>query len=314
MILESLRKKQGFVSGEEISRLQDISRQALWKQVQELRERGYEIEAVPHLGYRLVASPDRLYPEEIACGLGTKFLGHKAFYFEKTPSTMDEAMRLGPGAPEGCLVVAESQSKGRGRLGRSWNSPKYKGVYASFILKPSLLPAAAPALALLAAVGICEGIEEAAGIHPEIKWPNDIILDGCKLGGILTELKAELDTVLFVVIGFGLNVNNDRDELVDGAISVRQKTGAPVNRVELLQAVLRGIERDYLLFRSRGMEPVLEKWKAHSVTLGRRVRVNCLKEHVEGEAVDIDSDGGLLVRRDSGIVQKFVAGDILHLR
>jgi len=223
-------------------------------------------------------------------------------------------MRLGPGSPEGSLVVAESQSKGRGRLGRSWNSPKFKGIYASVILKPQILPAAAPALALLAAVGICGGIEEAAGIHPEIKWPNDILLDGCKLGGILTELKAELDKVLFVVIGFGLNVNNERGELVEGAISIRQKTGAMVNRVELLQAILRGIERDYQVFRSKGTGPMLEKWKAHSVTLGRRVRVDCLNQHVEGEAVDIDSDGGLLVRRDSGIVQKFVAGDILHLR
>ena len=313
MILEFLRKKQDFVSGEEISRHLKISRQALWKHVHELREKGYSIEAVPHLGYKLIASPDRLYPEEIE-GAGTSFIGRRAYYFEKTPSTMDEAMRLGASEPEGTVIASESQSRGRGRLGRSWSSPKYKGIYVSIVLKPDIPPAAAPALALLSAVGICEGIGENTGLHPGIKWPNDIMLGGRKLGGILTEMEAELDKVLFLVIGFGLNVNNERDELVEGAVSLKQAAGSPVNRVDLLKAVLRSIEQDYLTFRARGIGPVLEKWKSHSVTLGRKVKVDCFNQHIEGEAVDIDSDGGLMVRRESGIVQKFLAGDIVHIR
>lgn len=314
-IVEFLKKESpGFVSGEEISRRLKLTRQALWKHVQELRRRGYAIEAVPHLGYRLAALPDRLYPEEIASGLATRLIGRKVYYFEKTASTMDEARRLAPGSPEGTLVVAEGQTKGRGRLGRSWSSPKYKGIYVSLILKPGLLPSQAPVLSLLAASSICAGIADATGIQPGIKWPNDILLDGKKLGGILTEMEAELDTTLFVVVAFGLNVNNGRDELVEGAVSLRQKTGEQVSRLELLKAILRRIEQEYLLLRSSGPLPVLERWKAHSVTLGRKVRVYCGGEQAEGEAVDIDADGGLLVRPDTGIIRKFVAGDVMHLR
>jgi BirA family transcriptional regulator, biotin operon repressor / biotin---[acetyl-CoA-carboxylase] ligase len=313
-IVEFLRRKQDFVSGEEISRHLQLTRQALWKHIRELRERGYGIEAVPHLGYKLISSPDRLYPEEITGGLGTKLIGRKEYYFEKTTSTMDEARRIGRDAPDGTIVVAEAQSKGRGRMGRIWSSPKYKGLYVSIILKPDILPSQAPVLSLLAAVGICEGIAETTGLHPGIKWPNDIILDGKKLGGILTELEAELDRILFVVVAFGLNVNNGPDDLVEGAVSLKVKTGEQVNRVELLRAVLRGIERDYALLCAGGAAPVLEKWKTHSITLGKRVKVDCHREHIEGEAVDIDDDGGLLVRGNAGIISKFVAGDIVHLR
>lgn len=314
MVLEQLRTHDGFVSGEELCRQCGISRQALWKQVQELRERGYEIESVPHLGYRLASAPDRLYPEELLAGLGTKAVGRCIHYFEKTASTMDEAMRLGPAAAEGTLVVAESQQRGRGRLGRSWSSPGHKGIYASLILKPDILPNQAPVLALMASVSICGGIEEACGVRCGIKWPNDIILDGEKLGGILTELKAELDTVRFVVIGFGINVNSGAEALVKGAASLQRKTGEPVCRPALLRAVLRHIEKDYHTFRSKGPAPLLEQWKALSVTLGRKVRVECHHDRVEGEAVELDADGGLLVRRDTGVVQKFFAGDIVHLR
>lgn len=313
-IVEFLRQKQDFVSGEEISRQLRLSRQALWKHIQELRERGYHIDAVPHLGYKFVSSPDRLYPGEISSGLGTRVIGRTVHYREEAVSTMEEAMRIGPESPDGTVVVAETQSKGRGRLGRSWVSPKYKGIYVSLILKPDILPSQAPVLALLAAVGICEGIAEAAGIQAGIKWPNDIILDGKKLCGILTELHAELDSVLFVVIGFGINVNNSGHELAEGAISLKQKTGETVNRVELLKAVLRRIEHDYRVFRSSGPASALERWKGLSVTLGRRVKVECHREHFEGEAVDIDADGGLMVRGDTGIIRKFTAGDIVHLR
>jgi BirA family transcriptional regulator, biotin operon repressor / biotin---[acetyl-CoA-carboxylase] ligase len=313
-IVEFLRKKRDFVSGEEISRQLKLSRQALWKHIQELRERGYGIEAVPHLGYKLASLPDKLYPEEVTSGLNTKLIGRRVVYFEKTASTMDEAMRIGAAAPDGTVVAAEMQTKGRGRLGRHWASPRSKGIYASVILKPGIIPSQAPVLALLAAVGICEGIADATGIQPGIKWPNDIIIDGKKLGGILTELEAELDSTLFVVIGFGLNVNNGRDELVEGALSLKQITGEQVNRVELLKAILRRIERDYLLLRSSGAGAVLDKWKTHAVTLGKKVRVDCRGQQIEGEAVDIDDDGGLLVRGESGIVRKFVAGDIVHLR
>jgi BirA family biotin operon repressor/biotin-[acetyl-CoA-carboxylase] ligase len=250
LIVDLLRDSGDFVSGEEISRRLKLSRQALWKHVQELRERGYAIEAVPHLGYKMVSSPDRLYPEEIRAGLGTESFGHHVHYFEKTTSTMDESRRLAPAAAEGTVIVAETQTKGRGRLGRNWVSPKYKGIYISLILKPGVLPSQAPVLTLLAAAAICEGVADATGVRPGIKWPNDIMLDGKKLGGILTELEAELDRILFVVVAFGLNVNNGRDELVEGAVSLKQKTGEQVSRAALLKAVLRAsVHRNFRLLQ-----------------------------------------------------------------
>jgi len=320
-ILDFLKKKNEYVSGEEISQHLGISRQALWKHIQDLRDTGYDIVAVPHLGYRLIMCPDRLLPYELTHGLGTKIIGRKIYYFERVSSTMDVAMQLGnQNVPEGTLVVAESQTKGRGRLGRSWTSPKYKGIYLSLILKPDILPACAPVLTLMAAVSICEGIKQVSGIEPQIKWPNDILIHNKKLGGILTELEAELDAISFVIIGIGLNVNNESNELPREATSLKEAKKNlsarqdNINRIELLKEILRKIEDNYLILLKKSSSPILEKWRSYSITLGRRVEVICHRQHFGGEAMDIDTDGGLLVRRDSGIIEKFMAGDIVHIR
>jgi BirA family biotin operon repressor/biotin-[acetyl-CoA-carboxylase] ligase len=314
-IIAFLKSSRQCVSGEEISRDLGISRQALWRHVQELRDAGYDIVSVPHLGYRIISCPDRLYPFEISHGLSTKIIGRRIHYFDKVSSTMDAAMQLGfENAAEGTVVVSESQTKARGRLGRSWSSPKYKGLYLSLILRPEILPSEAPVLTLMTAVGICEAVKLETGLDPRIKWPNDIILGNKKLCGILTELDAEIDAVRFVVIGIGINVNNNRDELVDRAISLKALKGEQINRLELLKSVLRRTEENYVFFKKNGPADILEKWKALSLTLGRKVRLICHNRHFEGEAIDIDSDGGLLVRRDSGLVEKFMAGDVVHLR
>jgi BirA family biotin operon repressor/biotin-[acetyl-CoA-carboxylase] ligase len=314
-IIEFLKKKQDYVSGEEISQRLKISRQALWKHIQELKEIGYDIVAVPHLGYQLVSSPDRLFPSEITRHLNTKFIGKKIYYFDSVASTMDIAVELGlKGSPEGALILAETQSKGRGRLGRIWSSPKYKGIYLSLILKPQIMPNQASILTLLAAVGICEAIKEIIGLDTQIKWPNDILIHNKKLAGILTELNAEMDEVRFIVIGIGLNVNNDAKSLITSATSLKEQSKENINRVELLQQMLRQIEVNYLLFREKGSAPIIEKWRDYNITLGRRVKVFAHKEHIEGEAVDIDIDGGLLIRRDSGVAEKVMSGDIVHCR
>jgi BirA family biotin operon repressor/biotin-[acetyl-CoA-carboxylase] ligase len=314
-ILDFLKKKHGYVSGEELSRHFGITRQALWKHIQELKETGYEIVAVPHLGYQLVSSPDRLLPYEVTSSLNTKFIGKKISYFDRIPSTMDAAMQLGlEGAPEGALVLSESQTRGRGRLGRDWVSPKYKGIYLSLILRPKILPSLNPVLTLLAAVSICEAIKTVSGQDAQIKWPNDILMHHRKLGGILTELNAEIDRTSFVVIGIGLNVNNDRKDLITGATSLKEQRKESVNRIELLQELLRRIEKNYIEFQERGSQPILEKWRTFNITLGERVKVACQKTHLEGEAIDIDTDGALLVRKDSGLIEKVMSGDIIHCR
>lgn len=314
-IIDFLKRKQGYISGEEISDHLKISRQALWKHIQELKDAGYDIVAVPHLGYHLVSLPDRLLPVEISHELGTKFMAKKIHYFQALSSTMDFALQLGMNqAPEGTIVVAESQTKGRGRLGRVWSSPKYKGIYLSLILKPKILPNQASLLTLLSAVSICEAIKEITGLDIKIKWPNDVMLYNKKLGGILTELSAEMDEIHFMVIGIGLNVNNDKKTLVSAAASLREYKKENINRTELLQEILRKIEANYLFFQEKGGRFIIDKWRNYNITLGRRIKVICRKEHIEGQAVDIDIDGGLLVRDDSGFIKKVMAGDVVHCR
>ncbi len=314
-ILDFLKKKQNYVSGDQIAGRLGISRQALWKHIQELKELGYDIVAVPHLGYRLISLPDRLFAHEVSSHLATEFVGKRIFYFDTVSSTMDIAMKLGlQGLPEGTVVLAEAQTKGRGRLGRDWFSPKYKGIYLSLILRPKILPNQATILTLLAAVSICEAIKEIVGLDVQIKWPNDILIHNKKLGGILTEINAEMDQVRFVVIGIGINVNNDKKTLVLGATSLKEQREENPSRIELVQRILRNIEKNYFNFQEKGSKFVIEKWRDYNITLGRRIKVFYHKEHIEGEATDIDTDGSLLLRKDNGIIQKVTAGDVVHCR
>jgi len=314
-IIELLRKEQGHLSGEELSRSLNISRQALWKHIQSLKEMGFDIAAVPHLGYCLISAPDRLYGFQVSHGLKTKSFGRKTFYFDSLSSTMDMATQLAlKEAKEGTVILAECQTKGRGRLGRVWHSPKYKGLYFSLILRPEIPLDKAPVITLLSGVSICEAIKETTLLDAQIKWPNDIIFHNKKLGGILTEIKAEVDEVNFVVIGVGLNINNDKKSLIPGSTSLRQEMKEELSRLDIFQNILYRLEVNYTLFQKKGSFAVTEKWRQLSVTLGRRVKVYSHKEHIEGEAVDIDSDGGLLVRRDCGLTQKVTAGDVVHCR
>ncbi|KPK96537.1 MAG: hypothetical protein AMJ95_13700 [Omnitrophica WOR_2 bacterium SM23_72] len=314
-ILDFLKRKQEYASGDQIAQRLGISRQALWKHIQDLKQAGYDIVAVPHLGYRLISRPDRLFTFEVMQDLGTRFLAKKVYYFDSLASTMDVAMKFGlDGSPEGTLVIAEAQTQGRGRLGRNWFSPKYKGIYFSLILKPKMLPSRASLLTLLCAVSLCEAIKKICDLEPGIKWPNDIWFSHKKVGGILTELNAEMDAINFVIIGIGLNVNNDKKSLVNGATSLREHKGENVNRIDLLQEILRRIEINYLLLQEKDGRYLLEKARAYSLTLGRRVRISVREKQVEGEAIDIDRDGGLLLRKDSGVVEKVMAGDVIHCR
>ncbi len=311
-IVRFLKKSDSYLSGEEISQSLSISRAAIWKYMQELRRLGYEIAAVPHLGYQLTASPDRLFPWEVQFDLGTKVLGQKIVYEDSVPSTMDVAFKLGgQKAPEGTVVCAESQTKGRGRMGRGWVSPKGKGIYFSLILRPKLPPNEAAKLTLLCAVAVAEAVARVSGIEARIKWPNDLLVGKKKLAGILTELHAETDRVKFVVVGVGLNVNTPESQLPTDATSLRLEAGRVFSRVQVLQEVLRELEHWYLRFGREGFPPVLERWKELSLTLGRRVRVADPAGFVEGEAKDIDEDGGLLIRQDTGVIVKRMAGDVV---
>lgn len=313
-ILALLRDRTTYVSGEEISSHLGISRSAIWKHIQELRQQGYEIVAIPHLGYELVSAPDRLLPDEISCGLNTKIIGREIYHYDMVPSTMDIAMDLGmEGAKEGVVVCSEGQYKGRGRLSRFWSSPKNRGIYFSLLLKPKISPAESPKLTLLSAVAICQAIRKVTRLDCLIKWPNDLMVNNKKVGGILTEMNAEMDMVRFIVIGIGINVNAPESLLPAKATSLKEQLGERVSRVELTKEILISIEKEYILFQREGFKAVIDKWIKFSATLGHRVRAQFHKEDIEGQAVDIDDDGALLIRRDSGFVQRITAGDIVKI-
>ncbi|MBI4308896.1 MAG: biotin--[acetyl-CoA-carboxylase] ligase [Candidatus Omnitrophica bacterium] len=314
-IIHFLKQSGGYVSGEEMSEQLKVSRSAVWKYIDQMRQDGYDIAAVPHLGYKLEAVPDKLLPHEIQFGLKTKIMGRHIVAFETAGSTMDEAFRLGmDGAPEGTVVCAEAQTKGRGRLGRAWASPKAKGVYCSLILRPQFSPAQMAQLTLMAAVALAEAIEKVSTVKARIKWPNDVLTGGRKLAGILTELRAEMDQVKFLVIGIGLNVNAAAGHLVPEATSLKMETGTSFDRVAVLQEILRSLEFWYGTLNHGGFKPVIEAWKRYSITLSKRVRVSDPGGTVEGVAFDLDSDGGLLIRQDSGAVIKKMAGDVSQWR
>lgn len=314
-IIQFLKEADGYVSGEEMSQQLSMSRAAIWKHMQELRSHGYEIVAVPHLGYQLLSSPDRLLPHEIHFGLKTKIMGRKVYAFESIPSTMDEAFRLGmEGAPEGTLVCAESQTQGRGRLGRVWVSPKAKGIYASLILRPSLSPSQMPPITLMAAVALAETVRRLTALKPLIKWPNDLLVSNKKLAGILTELRAETDQVRFVVLGIGLNINATSSQLLDTATSLKIETKKTFNRVEILQELLCQMEQWYGLVLKGRFSEILKYCRKHSATLKKRVRLHDASGDIQGMAVAMDDDGGLVIRLDNGHLVKKMAGDIHQLR
>ena len=313
-IIQFLKESDGYISGEEMSQRLSMSRAAIWKHMQELRSQGYEITAVPHLGYRLVTCPDKLLSYEIQANLNTKIIGKKIIILDTVTSTMDEAFRLGmENCPEGTVVCAEAQSKGRGRLGRAWTSPKSKGLYFSLVLRPSLPLNQLTQLTLMAAVAMAEAIEGISELKPSIKWPNDILLDGKKLAGILTELRAESDQVKFVVVGIGLNVNASLHQLTPGASSLKIAAGYKFNRTEVFQAIVCSLEKWYVKLLRHEFAQVMEEWKKRSATLQKRIRITDPAGAIEGEAIDLDEDGALLIRKDNGLIIKKTAGDVFLL-
>ncbi|MGB9920881.1 MAG: biotin--[acetyl-CoA-carboxylase] ligase [Moorellales bacterium] len=318
-MLEALQEPGGgYVSGEELAARLGLSRTAVWKQINRLRADGYEIEARARAGYRLVSAPDRLYPEALAPRLRGLRLAKSVHSYERVGSTMEVARGLAEeGAEEGTLVIAESQEAGRGRLGRAWVSAPGVGLWFSLVLRPRLLPAQVAKTTLLAAVAAAEAVAAVTGLAPGIKWPNDLLLEGKKLCGILTELKGQADAVEYLILGVGLNVNHRQEdfppELRDQATSLYLVGGREVERAEVLAAFLGELEKRYYPWQETGDDSWLEEWKRRNVTLGRRVRITLLSEEFCGRALDLDRDGSLIVEGDDGRPRVFRAGDVFLL-
>ena len=247
--------------------------------------------------------------------LKTRIIGRELIYHDTVGSTNTVAYNLAKsGAKEGTVVIAEKQTKGRGRLSRAWFSPKEKGIYLSIILRPKMTPFKAPVITLMAAVSLAQAIRENANVQAFIKWPNDILINDKKAAGILTEMEAEADSVKFLILGIGINVAAKPSELPKGATSIMCEAGDPVARPGLIKALFERLEQNYLLIQKEGFLTIRTEWKNLSVTLGRRVKATCMHKETEGEAVDIDSDGGLKIRLDNGFYEKVMAGDLALLR
>lgn len=307
-----------WVSGEELSRSLGVSRTAVWKLMEGLRAAGYQLEALPRQGYRLVASPDAVTPQEVLPGLTTRTFGRKIEYRESVGSTNDLAKQMArAGAPEGLLVIADEQTAGKGRLGRAWTTPRSSALAMSLVLRPRLSPVQAPRVTLVAAVAVAEAVRDVTGLPVGIKWPNDLQLHGRKFCGILTEMEAEIDRIAFVVCGMGLNINLPRESLPEefrsSATSLMAELGTPVSRAPLVQAILSRFEEVYAELIAGRFDAVLDRWRALSVTLGQPVWVHSVtgEATVEGVAEDVDEEGALLVRESaSGVLRRVFAGEV----
>ncbi len=316
-ILTALRSPSGSsISGGEIAQKLGVTRAAVWARIRELRALGYEIEASPHEGYRLLNSPDVLLGDDLMSRLkGDQLIGRDIRVFQETTSTSDVIERLASdGVKEGVVVFAESQSKGRGRLGREWISPAGKGIWFSVLLRPNLRPIEATQLTVAAATAVARAIESETRLMPQVKWPNDILLGTRKVAGILTELSAEVDRVKYLILGVGLDANFEEtdfpERVRDTATSLRMELGRPVDRASLAVAMLTELERNYDRIRSGRFDGIATEWEALCITLGRQVSVRVGDRVLHGRAESLASDGALLLRTQHGHLERITGGDV----
>jgi BirA family biotin operon repressor/biotin-[acetyl-CoA-carboxylase] ligase len=316
-ILSALRSAEnGGVSGAELADRLGISRAAVWARIEDLRKLGYDIEAGPHVGYRLLNDPDVLHADDLIARLGkTKVIGRDIQVFEQTTSTNDVVEKLArDGVKEGVVVFAEAQTKGRGRLGRQWMSPARKGLWFSILLRPELRPQETTQLTVAAATALWRAIRAETGITAEIKWPNDILIRGKKVVGILTELSAEVDRVKHVTLGVGVDVNLSASEFPSDlrkiATSLRVESGKSIARPELATAILRELDRDYARICAGQFAALADEWEQHCTTIGKNVAIQIGERKMRGRAEALDDDGALLIRTEHGHLERIIGGDV----
>lgn len=303
------------ISGQVIADEFGLSRTAIWKYMKEFEEEGYEIGSIRKKGYYLISRPDLVTAGLIHKYLTTKRYGKTINYYETCDSTQPIAHDLAQnGAADGVIVVSEEQVMGNGRMARPWSSKAFKGIWMSVITKPQLTPQQAPQMTLVAAVAIVRAIEEVTGLVPQIKWPNDLLLNGKKVSGILTELQADPDLVKAIILGIGINVNQEvaefPAELASIATSLKIEKGESVNRAKLIAAVLKYLERYVDLYVESGFAPIKLLWESYSNTIGKQVRAVMVQETVEGMAIGITDEGMLELQLADGSIRGIYSGDI----
>ncbi len=280
-----------------------------------LQVEGIELDAVRKVVYKIIGKSDRMTSTDIQLGLETKKFGRQIVYQEEVNSTQIIAGELVMNdAPEGTIVVAERQLKGRGRLQRNWVTSDGKAIAMSLILRPSISPRVAPQLTLLTAVAIASAIEKVTGIHPNIKWPNDLLINKKKFCGILTEMQGDADCIKSVVIGIGINVNQVESdyplELSDIATSLRIEKGQPFLRAKLIQVILAEFEKYYEIFLEKGFKPIKILWESYAISLGKQIKATTLTEEIIGHAIGITDEGQLLIEDPAGVIHTIYSADI----
>lgn len=315
-LLHMLLNAEGrFVSGEEISRHLSISRTAVWKHVNKLRDMGYEFEAVSRKGYRLVTRPDSIDATALQLALDTTVFGRKAVLLTSTLSTQGDVLKLAEqGQGEGAVVIAEEQTGGRGRFGRKWFSPPGKGIWMSVLLRPDLPLQHTPQLTLLTGVAVCRAVRACTGADAGIKWPNDLLIDGRKVCGILLESTVEDHEVRYCIAGIGVDVNFDPEDypedLTTIATSLKMETGQPVDRTKLTAAILTELEQLYYLYQKEGFGVISALWEALSVSMNREITVTNPHGVIKGKAIGLDPSGALLVEKHDGEHTLVISGEI----
>lgn len=315
-ILKMLRETEGYVSGQELCNKFGVSRTAVWKAINQLKENGYEIEAVQNKGYHLLSAPDVMDSTELESIHATDWAGCEIYYFDSIDSTNTKAKELAEeGHPSGTLVVADRQTAGKGRRGRSWESPTGIGIFMTLMLKPEINPNNASMLTLVAAMATTRAIRRVTGVPAMIKWPNDIVMNGKKVCGILTEMSAQFDYINHIVIGIGINVHNEEfpEEIAQTASSLFLESGQHIHRASLIEAFLEEFENVYAEYlKTEDMEGLQKEYDTMLVNRGRQVRVLDPKEPFEGKAMGITKKGELIV--DTWESRKLVSSGEVSVR
>lgn len=315
-LIEAFSTANGeFLSGQALADILGCSRTAIWKHIEELRKEGFELEAVRNKGYRIINTPKNMTENELRLGLKTTIFGKTIHYLESTDSTQKVAHQLvQEGCPNGTLVIAEEQTNGRGRLARNWHSPKYTGIWMSLILRPNLPPTKAPQFTLIAAVAVASAIEDVCQVSPDIKWPNDLLLNGKKITGILTELQADSDKINAIIMGIGMNVNQKEQdfpmELHNIATSLAIETGKEISRSTLVTRILENLEKYYLLYLEKGFAPLKLLWESYAVSLGKDITARTISGNISGKALGITEEGVLKIQDQNGKIHEIYSADI----
>ncbi|QUH28842.1 biotin--[acetyl-CoA-carboxylase] ligase [Vallitalea guaymasensis] len=303
-IIQLLNEADDYISGEEISKQLGVSRTAIWKVINRLKEEGYEIESVTRKGYRLLSSPDILNSEELHYNLNTEIIGNKIINFDKLDSTNQQAKKLAlEGASNGTVVIAEEQTAGKGRRGKMWVSPPGTGIWMSAILRPSVMPENASMLTLVAGLAVCKAVREITNLEASIKWPNDIVVNGKKICGLLTEMNSEIDFINFVVVGIGINVNIEKfpPELDNIATSLMIEGNQSYQRKKLVKRTLEIFEDYYKKYlATEDLTKIIEEYNEHCINIGRKVRVTGRKQDITGNVKCVTNKGELIVTDQQG--------------